>query len=210
MPLPASGAISFDNLQTEFGNTNPIPISDYYRGALVPNISVNSSVPTSGTISMSNFYNAAQVDRIPAAFNIGNIALSGNDFVEANTNTITITGINTPITLTFLTTTSSAQRSGTGFGTTTITTTIYVNGSPANTSIVESVVNFNAVSGATRDKKITVSNNDTVVVGYSINVTGENGDCGGTVEAATFTVSNDSSGNTVLDTFTLQGTVNVS
>jgi len=34
--MPASGAISFLQLQNEFGGANPISISEYYRGALVP------------------------------------------------------------------------------------------------------------------------------------------------------------------------------
>jgi hypothetical protein len=55
MALPASGAISLGNIQTEFGGSNPIGINEYYRnGAYVtPN---NTSVPTSGTITLSNFY----------------------------------------------------------------------------------------------------------------------------------------------------------
>jgi len=36
MAMPGSGAISFLQLQNEFGGANPISISEYYRGALVP------------------------------------------------------------------------------------------------------------------------------------------------------------------------------
>ena len=55
MAIQASGAISLANVQTEFGGANPISLSEYYRnGAYVsPN---NTSVPTSGTITLSNFY----------------------------------------------------------------------------------------------------------------------------------------------------------
>ncbi len=57
MALPSSGAISFDNLRTEYGNTGSIALSEMYRGgSFVLNHSNNGNVPTSGTISLSNFY----------------------------------------------------------------------------------------------------------------------------------------------------------
>lgn len=57
MSLQTSGAISLANVQSEFGASNPIGINEYYRnGSNVPNSSANSSIPTSGTISLSNFY----------------------------------------------------------------------------------------------------------------------------------------------------------
>ena len=57
MALQTSGAISLANVQSEFGSSNPIGINEYYRsGSNVPNSSANSSIPTSGTISLSNFY----------------------------------------------------------------------------------------------------------------------------------------------------------
>jgi hypothetical protein len=59
MAIPTSGSIALTALQTEFGGSNPIGINEYYRGGgLVPDSSVNSSVPTSGAVSMSNFYGA--------------------------------------------------------------------------------------------------------------------------------------------------------
>ena len=61
MTLPASGVISLLDLQNEFGGSNPIGLNEYYRGGgLVPNISQNASIPTSGAISVSNFYNATR------------------------------------------------------------------------------------------------------------------------------------------------------
>ena len=42
MALPASGAMSFSQLQTEFGGANPISLSEYYRGgAYVPSGTAN-------------------------------------------------------------------------------------------------------------------------------------------------------------------------
>jgi len=60
MAIPASGTISMDTLATEFGGTVPHSISEYYRsGGLVPNSPSNTSIPTSGQISLSNFYGSA-------------------------------------------------------------------------------------------------------------------------------------------------------
>ena len=55
MALQGSGQISLANIQTEFGGSNPISLSEYYRnGAYVT--SNNTGVPTSGAISLSQFY----------------------------------------------------------------------------------------------------------------------------------------------------------
>ena len=57
MAVPSSGAIDLKDLQDEFGGSNPISISEYYRGgSLVP--TNNTDVPTSGTIALSDFYGA--------------------------------------------------------------------------------------------------------------------------------------------------------
>ena len=59
MALPSSGTLSINDIVGEFGGSAPHSLSEYYRGGgLVPNIAANSSVPTSGTISISNFYGA--------------------------------------------------------------------------------------------------------------------------------------------------------
>lgn len=56
MTLQSSGPINFSEIQTEFTGTNPITLSEYYEepyGLVTEN---NTTVPQSGTISMSNFY----------------------------------------------------------------------------------------------------------------------------------------------------------
>ena len=62
MGFPFSGngsPLSFSELQTEFGGSNPISMSEYYRnGAYVTDNNVN--VPTSGVIAFSNFYGASK------------------------------------------------------------------------------------------------------------------------------------------------------
>lgn len=57
MALQSSGAISLANIQSEFGGSNPISLSEYYRNGSYTT-SNNTNVPTSGTISMGNFYGA--------------------------------------------------------------------------------------------------------------------------------------------------------
>ncbi len=62
MALPSSGVLTLDDIQTEFGGTNPIDLSDYYRGgSLVPDTATNAGIPTSGVISVTDFYGATNV-----------------------------------------------------------------------------------------------------------------------------------------------------
>lgn len=57
MTLPSSGTISINNLASEFGGSSPHALSEYYRnGGLVS--SGNTNVPTSGALSLSDFYGA--------------------------------------------------------------------------------------------------------------------------------------------------------
>jgi hypothetical protein len=59
MALPSSGPLSLSQIQTEFGGSNPISMSEYYRGGAYVTTN-NTNVPTSGTIKISDFYNAAR------------------------------------------------------------------------------------------------------------------------------------------------------
>ena len=62
MALQTSGTITIGDLRTEFGDTGSSSLSEFYRGgSLVPNTGTNAAVPTSGTISLSDFYGAAAV-----------------------------------------------------------------------------------------------------------------------------------------------------
>jgi hypothetical protein len=59
MALPLSGPISLSDIQAEFGGTNPINLSEYYKGgAYVLNTDYAPNVPRSGTISITDFYGA--------------------------------------------------------------------------------------------------------------------------------------------------------
>lgn len=57
MALQSSGLITLAQIQAEFGGSNPISLSEYYRNGTYVT-SNNTSVPTSGAISVSNFYGA--------------------------------------------------------------------------------------------------------------------------------------------------------
>lgn len=97
MTLPSSGNLSFSAIQGEFTGSNPISLSEYYKGgSYVGTNPTTTSIPTSGQISVSQFYGARKADVTPAAVNWNDIigGLSGV------TNNQTITGIDTTITLT--------------------------------------------------------------------------------------------------------------
>jgi hypothetical protein len=63
MAIPGPGTpIDLQDLADEFGGSTPHQISEYYRGGgEVPDSAANSAVPTSGTISLGNFYGAVNV-----------------------------------------------------------------------------------------------------------------------------------------------------
>ena len=58
MPIQSSGTISLTDIVNEFGGSVPHSLSEYYRGGGAVPSSV-SGVPASGTISLNQFYSAA-------------------------------------------------------------------------------------------------------------------------------------------------------
>ena len=75
MAIQGSGAISMTDIVNEFGGSVPHSLSEYYRnGGEVPGN--NTNVPTSGTISMSNFYNAVNEIQITLSSSTTNYQLS--------------------------------------------------------------------------------------------------------------------------------------
>jgi len=59
MTIPSSGPLTFSDIQTEFGGSNPIGINEYYAGGgLVPagTTGTYGAVPSSGALSVQNFY----------------------------------------------------------------------------------------------------------------------------------------------------------
>lgn len=86
-----SGAINMNSLRDFFGdptyNSNTLSMSQLYKGGdLVPNISQNSSVPTSGTISLSNLYGchtSLQFDKQPVVKNIYEFGIQPTGTMQA-------------------------------------------------------------------------------------------------------------------------------
>mgnify|MGYP001158867022 FL=1 len=67
MPLTSSGTIKISELATEFNDLTPNSLSEFYRaGGKVPDISANAGVPTSGAISLSDFYGAQASNPVPS------------------------------------------------------------------------------------------------------------------------------------------------
>ena len=59
MAVTSSAPIDIGDLVTEFGGSAPHSLTEYYRGgSLVPNTTANNSVPTSGAISLTDFFGA--------------------------------------------------------------------------------------------------------------------------------------------------------
>ena len=56
MALPGSGTLALSDIQTEFGGSNPISISEYYG---------SGGAPGSGTISISDFYGLSAGPAVP-------------------------------------------------------------------------------------------------------------------------------------------------
>ena len=74
MAIQSSGLIKITDIVSEFGGSVPHSLSEYYRnGGSVP--ANNTSVPTSGTISISNFYSAVNEIQITAS-NATNVVLA--------------------------------------------------------------------------------------------------------------------------------------
>ena len=81
MPLPSSGPLSFSDLQSQFGGSNPISFSEYYRGAgFVTNTGVNNSIPTSGVIALNNFYDT--YGRVPISVSIASSTSNYNAYAN--------------------------------------------------------------------------------------------------------------------------------
>ena len=56
MALQSSGAISLSQIQSEWGGSSPISLSEYYRGSLPTGRTNYGTIPYSGAIDMADFY----------------------------------------------------------------------------------------------------------------------------------------------------------
>jgi hypothetical protein len=94
MALPGNNnSISLSQLQAEFGGTDPISLTEYYRGGDFVT-SNNTSVPTTGEISMTDFFNTEKmffytISANVADFNLMNAA-TAEGYTEGDPITLTI------------------------------------------------------------------------------------------------------------------------
>ena len=90
MTLPAAGnPISINSLVGEYGGSGSHSLSEYYRGgSFVANHSNNANVPTSGTISLSDFYGQSNTSPAPTVYNYtlvqGNVSQTDSGFIASN------------------------------------------------------------------------------------------------------------------------------
>ena len=85
MTLPNPGvSLSMSQIQTEFGGTNPANLSEYYAGgAYVPagTTGTNGAIPSSGIISLSDFYGAPASYVYSFSVTVGGNTASGGGVV---------------------------------------------------------------------------------------------------------------------------------
>lgn len=87
MAMQSSGGISLGNVQTEWSGSNPISISEYYG--------VDGGVPTSGTISLSDFYGTSAFDYPAGSAFSGTVRLDNFDTVLFDYDYICTRSVNT-------------------------------------------------------------------------------------------------------------------
>lgn len=201
MAIVSSGAIPLSALQTEFGGSNPVSLSEYYRGGSYTT-SNNTGVPTSGAISLSQFYSTTAADYIPAAVAWGDVVSSddgsgtGQSIYTENSNQ-TFTSITAAITLSISVPSFNVNCSGATPGVSGYLDII------KNGSVVATLSKSRFTAGSTTSAAsttVSVASGDTLrFAAYctvSGGVGGSSGGGGGTVS-----IINQSSGNTTLDTF---------
>ena len=70
LAIPSTGACSLQTIQTEFGGTNPISMSEYYAGGAYTPAGTKGNlgaIPTSGSISIGHFRGSSNIVTMPPA-----------------------------------------------------------------------------------------------------------------------------------------------
>jgi hypothetical protein len=122
MAVKSSGALSFaTDIVGEFSDSTPHSLSEFYKGGgKVPDAAGNGNVPTSGAISMGDFYGA--VNRIAVSLTISsntnnyNIFSSKGASYAAGVSDVTLT-INSAVSVGSTSTGTYALETGTGWAT---------------------------------------------------------------------------------------------
>lgn len=214
MPLPSTGPLSLEDIRLEFGGSAPVSLSQYYRGGpLVPDIAQNVGIPTSGTISVGNFYGAAFADLVPNSVDWANINMNPvgstwfpvSGFAEYFTNSNqTISSISQNITLGIdISSASFTLEQGQINADLQISLERSLNG---NRSVLGTLLQGPSGTPASgRIGTISAANNDALHFGLNLSAstfTPQEGYLRFSY-SATVSIVNTSSSNTVLDTFTL-------
>lgn len=164
MALPSSGTISLTMIAAEFGVALPRSITQFYRGGgIVPNTPANAGVPTSGAISLTNFYGATAYTPVSANYSgtpDGNTFQAepapANAFVTSGLVTINASGGNASYTYawTHLSGNAVVAVTNPSAGSTTFTATVAKN---AARSAVKRCTVSDGTSSATVDVPTTLS-----------------------------------------------------
>jgi hypothetical protein len=86
--LRSNDSISFQQIQTELGGTNPISINEYYSGGIYVRTGQKGflgEIPSSGQISLQNFYNT---EKITTRVSVTRIISQSGSNVEVDVRTI--------------------------------------------------------------------------------------------------------------------------
>ena len=197
MALPSSGTITIDMIRAEFGGSTPVSISQYYRGGgLVPNVSQNNAIPTSGAISFSNFYGATNQNLVPAAVNWTGIFAAEyfSGTADGATNTQTISAITENITIQM-----SISASISNIPKTTYDAGVYAQ---TGTGAQLGFVSWQNGQSGTRTASFSVSPGTTLKFYAYLGVYNGFDNTGASAQFnGTATITNTSTGGTVLDTF---------
>jgi len=98
MPVPSTNT-SLDDIQTEFGGSNPISLSEYYSGGpLVPagSPAPNGPIPSSGQISIGEFRGSTKISYITATGGTTSTASGFKYHKFTGPGTFTVSALGTP------------------------------------------------------------------------------------------------------------------
>lgn len=87
MTLPSSGLISFADIQSTLGGSNPIGLNEYYRGGTFLPVNGSTNVPSTGAISLNAFYSTTITYEIIGGGGAGGDAWGDNHNAVAATPT---------------------------------------------------------------------------------------------------------------------------
>ena len=116
MALQTSGAISLANIQTEFGGSNPISLSEYYGGGTYVPAGANPGIATSGAINMNSFYGGVAATVLTISANVNNYDIGAQAIAAGgDKSTPVILTINAGVTVGSTSSGTAAMYTGTGW-----------------------------------------------------------------------------------------------